>query len=256
MNNTVFVIAAHPDDEVIGCGGTIACHAANGDDVHILIMAEGITSREDYEGYQDKEHYSGDQGSNDQDSDDQDSDKNKLIQLAKAAKDAGKMLGASSVELLSFPDNQMDSVLLLDVVKAIEKRIKKIQPSIVYTHHRGDVNVDHQIVNKAVVTACRPMPGQCVKTLLFFEVASSTEWQPGMCGANFIPDWFRNISVLADNKQTCLEKKLEALHIYNIEMRDFPHSRSIKAIGCLAKWRGASVGVDAAEAFMLGRNIL
>ena len=253
MNNTVFVIAAHPDDEVIGCVVTIACHAANGDDVHILIMAEGITSRDDYEAYEAYEDYE-DYQDNKQSSGDQRS--KALIQLAKAAKDAGKMLGASSVELLSFPDNQMDSVLLLDVVKEIEKRIKKIQPSIVYTHHKGDVNVDHQIVNKAVVTACRPMPGQCVKTLLFFEVASSTEWQPGMCGANFVPDWFQNISVLAEDKQTCLEKKVEALHIYDSEMRDFPHSRSIKAIGYLAKWRGASVGVDAAEAFMLGRNIL
>lgn len=241
MNNTVIVIAAHPDDEVIGCGGTIACHTADGDDVHILIMAQGITSRNEY---QDKEQSFGEQNSKE------------LIELAKAAKDAGRVLGASSVELLSFPDNQMDNVLLLDVVKEIEKRIKTIQPSIVYTHHIGDVNIDHQIVNKAVVTACRPMPGQCVKTLLFFEVASSTEWQPGMCGACFVPDWFQNISVSAVDKQTCLEKKVEALHIYNSEMRDFPHSRSIKALTCLAKWRGASVGVDAAEAFMLGRNVL
>jgi N-acetylglucosamine malate deacetylase 1 len=249
QNQTVLIIAAHPDDEVLGCGGTIASHAAVGDNVHILIMAEGITSRDDRRSTNDRS--------------------DELTELAEIARRAGKFLGAESVELLSFPDNRMDSVPLLDVVKEVEKWVDKIQPSVVYTHHIGDVNVDHQVVHKAVVIACRPMPGQCVKTLLFFEIASSTEWQPPGTDSAFAPNWYENIGVSADsanfakfadsalsNVKTCLEKKLEALKIYKCEMRDFPHSRSVEALNCLAKWRGATVGVEAAEAFMLGRKIV
>lgn len=235
MNKKILVIAAHPDDEILGCGGTIARHTANGDHVHILIMAEGITSRDNSRNTKDRS--------------------NELIELAQTARRAGKSIGAVAVELLSFPDNRMDSVPLLDVVKDVEKRINKIQPSIVYTHHIGDVNVDHQIVHKAVVTACRPTPWQCVKTLLFFEIASSTEWQPAGVVTEFTPNWFENIDTPAMDGKTCLEKKMEALEIYTCEMRNFPHSRSIKALNYLARWRGASVGLNAAEAFVLGRKI-
>lgn len=235
MNKTILVIAAHPDDEILGCGGTIARHTANGDHVHILIMAEGITSRDNSRNIKERS--------------------NELTDLAKTARRAGKSIGAVAVELLSFPDNRMDSVPLLDVVKEVEKRINKIQPSVVYTHHLGDVNVDHQIVHKAVVTACRPTPWQCVKTLLFFEIASSTEWQPAGVVPGFTPNWFENIDTPATDGKTCLEKKMEALKIYTCEMRNFPHSRSIKALNYLARWRGASVGLNAAEAFVLGRKI-
>jgi len=231
----ILVIAAHPDDEIIGCGGMIARHTADGDKVHILIMAEGITSRDDC---RDREAHA-----------------DELTDLSKTAKHANESLGAVSVEFLSFPDNRMDSIPLLDVVKEVEKRIEQFKPSIVYTHHIGDVNVDHQIVHKAVVTACRPIPGQCVKTLLFFEIASSTEWQTPGANNSFIPNWFEDIDTPVTDGKTCLEKKLEALDIYNCEMRSFPHSRSIKAIESLAKWRGASVGFNAAEAFSLGRKL-
>ena len=150
MQQRVLVIAAHPDDEVLGCGGTITRHAAEGDAVHILIMAEGVTSR-------DKTR-------------DTEARQEDLSTLAQTAKKAGSFLGAESVELLSFPDNRMDTLPLLDVVKEIEDRLKKIKPSLVYTHHQSDLNIDHQITHRAVVTACRPYPGQSVRTLLFFEV--------------------------------------------------------------------------------------
>lgn len=224
----VLIIAAHPDDEVLGCGGTIARHVQSRDEVHVLILAEGLTSR-------DKER-------------ERDKRADELSALAQAAREAGRILGVQSVELHDFPDNRMDSLELLDVVKVIEAAIDKYKPDAVYTHHAGDVNIDHRIVHQAVVTACRPLPGQCVKTLLFFEVLSSTEWQtPGSAPA-FMPNYFVEISDF-------LDKKLKALEAYRNEMRDWPHPRSLKAVEHLARWRGASAGVEAAEGFILGRKL-
>ncbi len=226
-NKIVLVIAAHPDDEVLGCGGTIIKHIQSKDKVHVVILAEGITSRTELEvGKHSKE----------------------LNQLEKAANKAHNILGSTSLELFDFPDNKMDSIDRIVVVKKIEELIEKYKPEIVYTHHAGDVNIDHRIIHESVITACRPQPKHCVKTLLFFEVASSTEWQPQNSKVPFFPNWFIDISDV-------LDKKLEALEAYKCEMRDFPHPRSVKALDYLAKWRGASVGVEAAESFMLGRNI-
>lgn len=229
MNKNVLVIAAHPDDEVLGCGGSIARHVNNGEQVFVLILAEGITSRDDK---RDKEKREGE-----------------LSVLAKTAHEANVFLGVKSITLHDFPDNRMDSLDLLDIVKLIEKAIKKYQPHIVYTHHASDVNIDHQIVHKAVVTACRPFPGQSVRRLLFFEVPSSTEWQISTSASAFLPNWYVDIS-------STLDQKLRALGIYGSEMRSWPHSRSLEAVEHLARWRGANVGVQAAEAFMLGRNIV
>jgi N-acetylglucosamine malate deacetylase 1 len=139
--------------------------------------------------------------------------------------------------------------VLLDVVKKIEAFIQRYQPSTVFTHHAGDVNIDHQVVHHAVVTACRPLPGHSVKELLFFEVPSSTEWRPTSSAEPFIPNWFVDIS-------TTLAKKLQALEGYGSELRAFPHPRSLKAVSALATWRGATVGVEAAEAFVLGRKLV
>jgi LmbE family N-acetylglucosaminyl deacetylase len=144
----------------------------------------------------------------------------------------------------------MDSIDLLDVVKSVERVIADFRPERVYTHHPGDLNVDHRVTNQAVVTACRPMPGQLVRSLLFFEVPSSTEWQTSsICGSTFSPNWFVPISGTMDIK-------LAALRAYSSEMRSFPHPRSLDAVQHLARWRGASVGETAAEAFMLCRTIL
>lgn len=224
----VLIIAAHPDDEVLGCGGTIARHVQNRDEVHVLILAEGLTSR-------DKER-------------ERDKRADELSALAQAAREAGRILGVRSVELRDFPDNRMDAVDLLDIVKVIEVAIEQYKPDAVYTHHAGDVNIDHRIVHQAVVTVCRPLPGQCVKTLLFFEVTSSTEWQiPGSAPA-FLPNWFVDVS-------DTIDLKLQALEAYRGEMRDWPHPRSFKAVEHLARWRGASAGFEAAEGFMLGRRL-
>jgi len=229
MKNNVAVIAAHPDDEVLGCGGTIAKHALAGDDVYVLIVAEGITSRDAKR--------------------DRDNRVLDINDLKKAARAASQILGVASVELENFPDNRLDSVDLLDLTKTIEKFIENYHPSIVYTHHSADLNVDHQRVHDAVITACRPTPACVVSTLLFFEVASSTEWRSSTCPSPFLPNWFSDIS-------STLDLKLKALKCYHSEMRSWPHARSLQALEHLARWRGASVGIEAAEAFVLGRRIL
>lgn len=228
MKKTVLVIAAHPDDEILGCGASMACHALRGDDVHVLILAEGATSRD----------LSRDRGKC----------SGELAGLAIAARKAGEIVGARSVTLHDFPDNRMDSLDLLDIVKVVESHIDKIRPTIVYTHHSGDVNVDHLQTHRAVVTACRPQPGHPVHTLLFFEIPSSTEWQTHGSSAPFVPNWFVDVS-------DTLAKKIEALDVYSVEMRPWPHPRSVQAVEHLARWRGASSGIAAAEAFLLGRNI-
>ena len=225
----ILVVAAHPDDELLGCAGTIARHVAAGDQVHCVILAEGATSR------------STDRSSA--------SHEGELQQLAAAARKAAAILGVMSVHCLDFPDNRMDGVDLLDVVKRVEELIALTDPHIIYTHHIGDVNVDHMITQRAVLTACRPLPNSNVETILAFETVSSTEWMPPASGNIFAPNWFVDIS-------DTLDKKLEALAVYESEMRDWPHPRSLKAVEHLARWRGASAGMEAAEAFALLRTVV
>lgn len=229
MAKKILVIAAHPDDEILGCGGTIAAHAQAGDDVHVVIMAEGLTSRENRR--------------------DPAMQKAELDTLADVARKANALLGAASVCLHGLPDNRMDALDRLDVIKLIEAEIARVNPDVVYAHHAGDLNVDHRIVHESVLTACRPKPGHAVKSLLFFEVASSTEWMPATSAPAFAPNWFVDIS-------HTLALKLQALECYESEMCAWPHARSIRALESLARWRGASVGLEAAEAFVLGRRIV
>ncbi|MBI5141420.1 MAG: PIG-L family deacetylase [Nitrospirae bacterium] len=229
MSKKVLVIAAHPDDEVLGCGATIAKHAEMGDEIHVVILAEGVTSRDEQRDPRGR--------------------KSDLSKLSKAAHSANNILGVKSLTLHDFPDNRMDSLDRLDVVKTVELLMYRYCPEIIYTHHAGDVNIDHKIVHEAVVTACRPIPSQTVKTLLFFEIPSSTEWQTPGSAAWFMPNWFVDVS-------STLAVKLQALKAYRSEMRPWPHARSIEAVTHIAKWRGACIGSDAAEAFVLGRNLL
>ncbi|MCK4264789.1 PIG-L family deacetylase [Candidatus Babeliales bacterium] len=221
------IIAAHPDDEILGCGGAVAKHVKNGDEVHVLIVAEGITARDTKR--------------------DVEARKDGLEFLSNCSKRANEILGVSSLTMNNFPDNRMDSIERLDVIKLIEKFIKNISPEVIYTHFVNDVNIDHRRVHDSVIAACRQLPGSIVKRLLFFEIASSTEWRPPL-GATFSPNWFVDVS-------DTLSTKLKALEAYNSEMRDFPHPRSLKALEYLSRWRGATIGVDAAEAFVLGRNV-
>lgn len=213
----VLVIAAHPDDEVLGLGGTIARHARSGDNINVLIVAEGATSRPD-ETQED------------------------VSALRQAATQAAKVLGAQEPVFLCLPDNRLDSMDLLDVIQAIEKQAGIFKPDIVYTHHGGDLNLDHQIVHRAVITALRPLPDSPVKAIYGFETLSSTEWASPSVGPAFRPNRFVDVTdTLAD--------KIKALDCYEMEMRDFPHPRSTQAIKSLASLRGSHVGVTAAEAF-------
>ena len=184
MPNSVLVVAAHPDDEVLGCGGTIARHADAGDQVQVLIVAEGATSRQQ----QRDRLQAGDE----------------LSTLAQAAQTAGSILGAAGDELFDLPDNRLDSLDRLDLIKRIEQHIDHHQPQVVYVHHAGDVNVDHRRLHEALVTACRPTPGHPVRRLLSFEVASSSEWQPPGSAPAFQPNWFVDISVQWQRKREAL----------------------------------------------------
>ncbi len=223
---SILILAAHPDDEVLGCGGTIAKLADEGATIHVAFMADGVFSRAGDSGVQQAE----------------------LAARRAAAQKACYMLGVNSVFFGEFPDNRMDTIALLDIIKPIETLVAKYQPDTVFTHHAGDVNIDHQRIHEAVVTACRPQRGHPVKTLLCFEVPSSTEWQLPGSAPVFAPNWFVDIS-------DTLERKLAALDAYAAELRAWPHPRSRQAVEHLARWRGATVGVDAAEAFMLGRQL-
>lgn len=226
MTKTIAVIAAHPDDEVLGCGGTLARLAIN-HNIVILFISEGETARDRF--------YS-------------DVNIDRLAARNAASEKACKILGCSSVTALNFPDNRLDSFDRLDIIKHIEEFIAQHSPSMVFTHHAGDVNIDHRIVHDAVIAACRPQPGCPVKELLFFEVPSSTEWRPSCSDQMFAPDVFYDIT-------GTLPTKLDALQAYEKELRPFPHPRSLKAVEALATWRGATVGVEAAEAFMIGRIV-
>lgn len=226
----ILVIAAHPDDEILGCGGVMARHSKNGDAVYSAILAEGLTSRNSK---RDVDLYSED-----------------FKKLYKAAELANNIVGVKQLKLLGFPDNRMDSLELLDIVKQVESLINEFKPNIIYTHHIGDVNIDHQMIHRAVVTAVRPIPGNhLVDEVLFFETASSTEWMTPGSSTPFTPNYYVSI-------EDTVQLKLQALEAYEYEMRDWPHARSIKALEYLAKWRGANIGVEAAEAFMLGRKIV
>jgi N-acetylglucosamine malate deacetylase 1 len=218
----VLIIAAHPDDEVLGCGGTIAKYTKEGLKVSVLFLTDGESSRNDIENV------------------------NSLILKRKNnAKAALKILGCQSISFLDFPDNRLDSIDLLDVVKKVEKYINTIKPFRVITHFVHDLNIDHQITHKAVVTACRPQPENFVRELLFFEVLSSTDWA---FEKYFEPNLFVDIS-------STIDLKIDALDCYHEELRDFPHPRSLKAIKSLAFYRGSMSGLFAAEAFKIGRKL-
>ncbi|MET0311526.1 MAG: PIG-L deacetylase family protein [Burkholderiaceae bacterium] len=223
--DSVLVVAAHPDDEVLGCGGTLAKLAALGSRIHVAFLADGVSSRPGAPAA----------GAG-------------MESRREAARKACAILGVQGVSFGDLPDNRLDSLPLLEVTQAVEALVRAHSPGTVFTHHAGDVNIDHQVIHRAVLTACRPQRGHPVRTLLAFEVPSSTEWQlPGTAPA-FLPNWFSDIS-------STLGKKLEALDAYAAELREWPHPRSRQGVEHLARWRGATVGAEAAEAFMLGRHI-
>lgn len=216
MSKTILVVAAHADDEALGCGGTIARHVAEGDVVHVVFLADGVTSRTGATAAE-------------------------MAQRLASTELARQRLGISTTTFLGLPDNRLDSLPLLDVIQALEPIIQRHDPQIIYTHHGGDLNVDHCIAHQAVITACRPLPGSRVREIYAFEVLSSTEW--GDARQAFAPQVFVDITAY-------LDQKIAALNAYAMEMRPAPHSRSLDNIRALANYRGHCTGVMAAEAFM------
>ena len=222
----ILVVAAHPDDEILGCGGTMAKLANKGNEIFTLILGEGVTSRDDKR--------------------DPANQKNNILKLQDQLHKANKTVKVKKVFTHSFPDNRFDTVALLDIVKVIEKVKKEIDPDIIFTHHDKDLNVDHQITYKAVITAARPLPGETVKEIYAFETLSSTEWG---YPTKFSPDTFFDIS-------DTVELKIKALGYYVSELRDFPHPRSLEGIELSSKVWGMKVGVECAEAFECVRRLV
>ena len=226
-HDSVLVVAAHPDDEVLGCGGTIARLANEGQEVRIAILAEGMTSR-----YQQREQ----------------ANQKQLSHLHSNAQQAADKVRAKELVLCKLPDNRLDTVPLLEVVKLVEDLIEKFKPTVIYTHHPGDLNVDHGVVHRAVLTATRPIPGERVRKIYAFEVPSSTEWAFQRMEPSFRPNVFVDISAT-------LETKVSALACYDTETRKFPHPRSPEAVRAIAMRWGSVAGFQAAEAFELIRSL-
>tara|TARA_Y100000741_G_scaffold248209_1_gene190733 strand:+ start:249 stop:968 length:720 start_codon:yes stop_codon:yes gene_type:complete len=232
----ILVIVAHPDDEVLGMGGTIKKLTKEGHNIKIVILATGITSRRS-SNYSNSTDYKLDKKL-------ENITKKQLKELQKDAKNASKILGVTKLTMMNFPDNEMDKITNLEITKTIEKIINEFKPQIVYTHSEYDLNIDHRIIHNSVLTATRPSQKFTVKKVIAFEVPSSTEWN---FSKKFIPNIFVDIS-----KE--LSVKTRAMKAYQNEIRKFPHPRSIEGLEVIAKRWGTVSGFRAAEAFCLIRE--
>jgi len=222
---SVLCVAAHPDDEVLGAGATLARFAGEGAKLHLLILGEGITSRRN-------------------------ADPQSVSNLDQHAKEASEVLGIESLMRCHFPDNRMDTIPLLEIIHAIEAEKERINPDLVLTHFGGDLNIDHRICFETVMTAFRPLPNQNARAIWCFEAPSSTGWAGPLPERNFSPDIFVEIT------SHHLKKKLQAMSCYTTEARSFPHPRSPEALQAMAQYRGSQVGLEFAEAFSLARHII
>jgi N-acetylglucosamine malate deacetylase 1 len=221
---SLFVVA-HPDDEVLGAAGTIAKLVNLGHQVMLLTLTDGVSSRK----------------TNDVDN------HNSVLNRRNEMNSAAKLLGIEQIKSLNFPDNKLDAVELLEIVYGIEDVIKSFQPENVFTNYHGDLNIDHSIVSRAVMTACRPISLISVKSVYMMEVLSSTEWS--IQTSVFSPTFFVDIS-------SFIEKKVAAVSCYKSELRDFPHPRSVDSVLSLASLRGSQSGCSSAEAFVVARQII
>ena len=220
----VLVVAAHPDDETLGAGGTVARLAHNGAEVWVCLLCDGVTSRHD-----------------------------QIDLQRECAERACEVLGVSHVVFCQLPDQRLDTLSLVDVIAPIEDCVRRLEPELVMTHFTGDVNQDHRIVFDATMVATRPTAGTPVRTVLCYETASSTEWAAPFPGTTFSPNVFVDIS-------STLDRKIEAMSRYAdthvSEVKEYPHPRSYEAIEVYAKRQGVIAGTAAAEPFQLIRGLL
>lgn len=222
----ILVIAAHPDDEVLGMGGTILKLSMQGNEVHVLIVTDGSSSQ-----YRDNENLQ------------------KIIDAKKAeTKRCNEILGVKQIHYGGLPDMKLDNIPHIEINKVIESFIDEIQPEIVYTHFWGDVNLDHQNVYRSTLVAVRPLKGQKVKELYCYRVPSSTEWTPNKPDTAFVPNVFVDISNVAETKYKAFAK-------YSTELRDYPHPRSVRHLKELDIAAGLRVGLGPTEEFMLLREL-
>lgn len=222
----VLIIAAHPDDEVLGMGGTIAKLTKEGNEVYVLIVTDGSSSQ-----YKDCNNLS------------------EIIANKKyETQNCSKILGVREVLYGNLPDMKLDTIPHIEINKVIENVINKIHPEIVYTHFWGDVNMDHQCVYKSTLVAVRPVMGQVVKELYCYRVPSSTEWTPCKADTMYMPNVFVDIE-----KES--EIKYEAFSKYTTELREYPHPRSIRYLRESDKTVGLRVGLFCAEEFVLLRKV-
>ena len=224
MSERVLVIASHPDDEVLGMAGTIAYHSSRGDDLRLVFLGNGVGARGEH-------------------------NQSEISTRLSSAENAAQILGATVEEVHDFPDNKLDSIPLLDVVQALELTKSRLKPTLVYTHHGGDLNIDHKICYQAVLTAFRPQPTEPCSEIRCFEVNSSTEWAGTALSEAFVPNLFIDISRFED-------KVIHSLRAYETEMRPFPHARSIEMVIQSKKARGGQVGVAMADAFTVVRRLI
>jgi LmbE family N-acetylglucosaminyl deacetylase len=222
----ILVIAAHPDDEVLGCGGTMA-RLSEANDVRVVILGEGATSRCVRK---------------------EETPTRELERLRDNARAASQVLGVRSVDFQGLPDNRFDELPLLEIIKGVERWVAASRPDVIYTHHPGDLNRDHGLTYRAVLTATRPGTEHSVRDLFSFEIPSSTEWAYQTLGAVFRP------TVFVDIGQT-LDRKLAAMACYESEVRDAPHPRSLKMLEVAAARWGSVAGIQLAEPFELIRSI-
>jgi LmbE family N-acetylglucosaminyl deacetylase len=219
----VLVVVAHTDDETIGCGGAIARHVDNGDKVFALSMTDGVFARAA-------------------------STKRHKYLRAQASLEAGKVLGLKWLDGGFFPDNAMDTIPLLEVIKIIEAVKVGVNPTLVYTHSSADLNIDHRIVSQATLTAFRPQPNEAWEEIRTFEVASATHFGHNSTTGTFCPNLYIDVSNTWGRKVLALQK-------YGDEIREAPHARSLIGIENLAKYRGNQVGLECAEAFEIIRRV-
>lgn len=223
----ILVIAAHPDDEVLGCGATMAKLSRRGHEIYTLILSKGKTSRVPSRKAA--------------------SLVSEIKELKHESEKANSILGVKKVFFANFPDNRFDGIDLLDIVKLIENIKKKIMPQMILTHHSGDLNIDHGITLRAVLTATRPVSGETVREIYSFEVPSSTEWNSYSKDTVFIPNVFSDVT-------DTIDMKIKAMAEYKSELRAYPHPRSLRHIKDIAKTNGAKVGLEYCENFALIRS--